>query len=85
MKVRWSKISLHDLTEQARGKAWEQQARQREIANAATMWQLGFWDQARALQAVDPTTPAVATPYATPPVRPDPGSGQVTPAEGYHS
>jgi len=45
VKVRWSKVSLHDLTEQARGRAWEQQARGREIANAAAMWQLGFWDQ----------------------------------------
>lgn len=84
VKVRWSKISLHDLTEQARGRAWEQQARQREIANAVAMWQLGFWDQARALQALDPTAAAPATVYAAPPAVSSGGSGQLTPAEGYH-
>jgi hypothetical protein len=84
VKVRWSKVSLHDLTEQARGKAWEAQARGREIANAAAMWQLGFWDQARALQAVDPTAAGVATARAQPPTMPSAGSGQVAPTESYH-
>ena len=83
VKVGWSPITLHDVTEQARGRAWEQQARQRQIANATSMWQLGFWSQQQALLAIDPDAAAPAMPYATPPAAPNPGGGMVTPSEGY--
>lgn len=83
VKVGWSQITLHDVTEQARGRAWEQQARQRQIANATTMWQLGFWNQQQALLEIDPDAAAPAVPYAAPPVAPSPGGNMVTPSEGY--
>jgi hypothetical protein len=84
VKVGWSKITLHDVTEQARGRAWEQQARQRQIANATAMWQLGFWSQQQAFLEIDPDAPAPATPYAAPPAVPKPGGNVVTPTEGYN-
>src|SRR5207244_3891037 len=82
VKVKWSKISLHDLTEQARGRAWDAQAKQREIANAAAMWHLGFWDQLRAFQEIDPTATAAATPSSIPPAA-TPAGGALGPEEGY--
>ena len=51
----WPAISLRDATEQARGEAWAEQARQRRIENARTMWALGFWTQDQAARDADPT------------------------------
>lgn len=82
-KLGWSKISLHDLTEQARGRAWEEQARQRAIANAATMWQLGWINQLQAGQMVDPTLTKVDRPLEVPPLLPNQGNTLVSPNESY--
>jgi hypothetical protein len=71
--VGWSPVSLHDLTEQARGQAWREQAFTRRLHNAAQMWALGFWSQLQAAQYVDPTLTAVSQPLAAPPRVPDPG------------
>jgi hypothetical protein len=51
----WPAISLRDATEQARAEAWSEQARQRRIENARTMWALGFWTQDQAARDADPT------------------------------
>jgi hypothetical protein len=51
----WPAISLRDATEQARAAAWSEQARQRRIENARTMWALGFWTQDQAAREADPT------------------------------
>jgi hypothetical protein len=82
-KLGWSKISLHDLTEQARGKAWEEQARQRAIANAVAMWHMGWINQLQAGQIVDPTLTKVERPLAVPPMLPNAGNTVVSPNEGY--
>jgi hypothetical protein len=68
-KVRacWSKIMVHDLVEQARGRAYNSQARAAEIANAAAMWQLGLWDQTHALSALEPDQEAPANVLDAPP------------------
>ena len=50
----WPAISLRDATEQARAEAWAEQARQRRIENARTMWALGFWTQDQAARDADP-------------------------------
>lgn len=83
VKVVWSAISLHDLTEQARGLAWQEQARQRRIANAVTMWHLGIWSQLEAAQAIDPALTRVDRPLAVPPSLPNAGPGVVGPEEQY--
>ncbi len=66
VKVGWSKVNLHDATEQARAKSWNAQARQVELANAQTMWALGFVTQAQALEGVDPDLGQPATPMPPP-------------------
>ncbi len=77
--IRWSEVSLNDLTEQARGEAWQQQARARRIENARRMWELGWWDQVTAGQYVDDTLTAVDTPYDTPPGKAEQQSAALTP------
>lgn len=83
IKVGWTPMSLHDLTEQARGAAWQEQARMRQISNATTMWQLGWIDQLTAYQMVDPDADGVARTVLTPPILPGSGSNVVTPNEDY--
>jgi hypothetical protein len=86
IKLGWSPITLHDLTEQARAKAWEAQAMERQIANAVTMWQMGFWTQLQAFQALDPDAAAVAQAYETPPAPVQAsGTANVDPSQGYVS
>jgi hypothetical protein len=67
VSVAWSPVNLRDLTEQARGEAWREQARARRIENARRMWELGFWTQEQAARDADPTLTAVAREHVTPP------------------
>jgi hypothetical protein len=83
VKLAWPKVSLHDLTEQARGWAWQEQAKQRRIANAVAMWQLGIWNQLQAAQSIDPAIAAVDRPLDAPPVLPSAGPLAVSPHDGY--
>jgi len=66
-RLGWSPVNLRDLTEQARGEAWQEQARARRIENGRRMWELGYWTQLQAARDADPTLAAPATLYPTPP------------------
>lgn len=77
-RLYWGEVNLRDLTEQARGAAWMQQARQRRIENAIRMWEMGFWDQRRAAEDADPTLEGVARYFDRPPAidaAEEPGTG----------
>ncbi len=69
-RVKWSAVNLRDLTEQARGEAWQEQARQRRLENGLRMWQLGYWTQEQAARDADPALVTVARRLETPPEGP---------------
>jgi hypothetical protein len=77
--IGWTPVSLHDLTEQARGEAWREQALTRRIHNAASMWRLGFWSQLQAARHVDPTLAHVHQPREGPESVPGEGPGVLGP------
>jgi hypothetical protein len=77
--IGWPPVSLHDLTEQARGEAWREQALTRRIHNAASMWRLGFWSQLQAARHVDPTLARVHQPREGPADVPGEGPGVLGP------
>jgi hypothetical protein len=77
--IGWTPVSLHDMTEQARGEAWREQALTRRIHNAASMWRLGFWSQLQAARHVDPTLSRVHQPRDTPAAPPEAGPGALGP------
>jgi hypothetical protein len=81
--VGWSPVSLHDVTEQARGRAWQEQALARRIQNATQMWSLGFWTQLQAARYVDPTLAAVSQPLPSPPAPRGGSPPALGPNEGY--
>jgi hypothetical protein len=85
VRLKWSPITLHDMTEQARAWAWREQARQRTINNAAVMWQLGWIDQLAAAQQVDPEIKQVDRSLVSPPIIPGSGNVIVSPNDGYDS
>jgi hypothetical protein len=66
-RLRWSPINLRDLTEHARGEAWQEQARHRRIENGRRMWELGYWTQEQAARDADPTLDGVARSHDAPP------------------
>jgi hypothetical protein len=82
VRVGWSPVNLRDLTEEARGRAWSEQARARRIENARRMWELGFWSQERAAREADATLTSVATRYPTPPTPAERLSPGLHPAAG---
>src|SRR3712207_5154111 len=81
-RLKWTPITLHDRTEQARARAWEAQAAQREIANATRLWHLGLINQQQAARRIDPALTAVDRPLAAPPLLPEAGPVVVSPSEG---
>jgi hypothetical protein len=80
-KLKWTPITLHDRTEQARARAWEAQAAQREIANAVRLWHLGLINQQQAARRIDPSLTAVDRPLSVPPLLPEAGTVVVSPSE----
>jgi hypothetical protein len=83
VKPVWSPITLHDLTEQMRAKAWEEQARQRRINNYSVLWHLGMIDQQRASEFIDPNMGPIARPLEVPPMVPGSGNIVLGPDDGY--
>lgn len=67
VKLTWGQVNLRDLTEQARGRAWQEQGQARRIENAVRMWQCGFWTQLEAAKYADPTLKQVARTLAEAP------------------
>jgi hypothetical protein len=67
VKVGWSAVNLRDLTEEARGRSWSEQAQARRIENGRRMWELGYWNQEQAGRHADPTLERIAREYTTPP------------------
>jgi hypothetical protein len=82
-RLKWTPITLHDETEQARARAWRAQALEREIANATTLWHLGLINQAQAAQRIDPALVAVDRELSAPPLLPNEGNVLLSPEEGY--
>jgi hypothetical protein len=67
VRIEWSPVNLRDLTQEARGRNWQETARARRIENARRMWELGFWDQQQAGRYADPALERVARQYVVPP------------------
>jgi hypothetical protein len=65
--VAWSPVNLRDLTEEARGASWREQAQARRIENSRRMWELGFWNQEQAARYADATLTHVAREHVSPP------------------
>lgn len=84
VKLCWTPVNLHDRSEKARAASWQAQAVEREIANARYLWELGFIDQVRAGQRIDPDMGPIALPFLLPPLPSIPqGAGNVQPLTSY--
>lgn len=81
VKLRWSDVTLHDAVEKARAACWEEQARQRKIANETELWNLGLIDQRRVSMRIDPHMGPIARPLPAPPAAPPFGPGSVDPTD----
>jgi hypothetical protein len=84
VKLTWTPVNLHDRSEKARAESWHEQAVERRIANARFLWELGFLDQQRTGERIDPDMGPIAIPYDFPPLPRIPlGSGTVEPLTSY--
>jgi hypothetical protein len=68
-RVTWSRVSLRDLVETARGELLAEQARHRRIENGRRMWELGYWTQEQAARNADPAVTTPARTRESPPAR----------------
>jgi hypothetical protein len=66
-RIAWAPVNLRDWTQEARARAWQEQATARRIENARRMWEMGWWDQLTAGRYADETLARVATTFARPP------------------